>query len=158
MGTIALTVGVDMTEGLEKCKPIVAEQVRLNFETAGTQEGGWPARQGNRGHRTLIESGALMAAATGEGPGHIERIENGNELVWGVTTGVQQGGIPGAAVHQYGATIRPVKAQFLAFEVDGKKIFAKEVTIPPRPYLVIGEEAKEKIADVLADALIEEIG
>jgi phage gpG-like protein len=99
-----------------------------------------------------------MAAATGEGPGHIERIENGNELVWGVTTGVQQGGIPGAAVHQYGATIRPVKAQCLAFEIDGKKIFAKEVTIPPRPYLVIGEEAKERIADVLADALLEEIG
>ncbi len=43
----------------------------------------------------------------------------------------------GAAVHQHGATIVPVKAKFLAFKASrrGKTIFAKRVTIPSRPMM-----------------------
>ncbi|WP_419832134.1 phage virion morphogenesis protein [Endozoicomonas atrinae] len=43
-----------------------------------------------------------------------------------------------AAVHNFGATIRPKKAKMLAFPgKNGKTIFAKKVVIPARPFLGI---------------------
>lgn len=42
----------------------------------------------------------------------------------------------GAATHQFGATIRPVRAKALAFGVRGRKgkFFAQKVEIPARPF------------------------
>lgn len=40
-----------------------------------------------------------------------------------------------ALAHEYGVTIYPKKAKALRFEIDGKVIFAKRVTIPARPYV-----------------------
>ncbi len=42
-----------------------------------------------------------------------------------------------AAVHQFGATIRPKRGKFLVFKPRGASnpIFAREVTIPARPFL-----------------------
>lgn len=40
-----------------------------------------------------------------------------------------------AAMQEFGGTIVPKTARFLVFEVDGKKAFAKKVTIPAHPYL-----------------------
>lgn len=40
-----------------------------------------------------------------------------------------------ALAHEYGVTIYPKKAAALRFEIDGKVIFAKQVTIPARPYV-----------------------
>jgi phage virion morphogenesis protein len=40
-----------------------------------------------------------------------------------------------AAVHQFGATIVPVKARALVFRLADGVVFAKKVTIPARPYL-----------------------
>jgi phage gpG-like protein len=56
----------------------------------------------------------------------------------------------GAAVHQYGAVIRPVKAKALAFRVRGVPtasrkrgkagtVFAQQVTIPRRQYMPEGD-------------------
>ena len=57
----------------------------------------------------------------------------------------------GAAVHQYGATIRPVRAKALAFKTRGAPmksnkrgklsatVFAQEVTIPQRQYMPEGD-------------------
>ncbi len=43
----------------------------------------------------------------------------------------------GAKVHQFGATIRPVRAKALRFFAEGSNIpiFRQQVTIPARPYL-----------------------
>jgi len=40
-----------------------------------------------------------------------------------------------AAIHEFGGTIKPKNGQYLKFEINGKTIFAKQVTIPARPYL-----------------------
>lgn len=47
-----------------------------------------------------------------------------------------------ARVHQHGATIKPVKAKRLVFPgPNGQLIFAKQVTIPARPYMPLkGDE------------------
>lgn len=40
-----------------------------------------------------------------------------------------------AAMQEFGGEIVPKNAKRLVFEVDGKKVFAKKVTIPAHPYL-----------------------
>lgn len=40
-----------------------------------------------------------------------------------------------AAMQEFGGTVVPKKGRFLVFEIDGKKIFARKVTIPAHPYL-----------------------
>ena len=40
-----------------------------------------------------------------------------------------------ALIHELGGKIVPVKAKMLSFEIGGKRVFAKEVNIPARPYL-----------------------
>lgn len=40
-----------------------------------------------------------------------------------------------AAIHQFGGVIKPKAGKYLVFTIGGKKIFAKKVTIPARPFL-----------------------
>lgn len=40
-----------------------------------------------------------------------------------------------AAMQEFGGTVVPTKGRFLVFEIDGKKVFARKVTIPAHPYL-----------------------
>jgi len=40
-----------------------------------------------------------------------------------------------AAMQEFGGTVVPKRAKMLAFEVDGKKVFARKVEIPAHPYL-----------------------
>ena len=49
-----------------------------------------------------------------------------------------------SALLHFGGTVRPKTAKSLAFRLNGKKIFAKSVTIPARPY--VGFDA-EDVAD-----------
>lgn len=52
------------------------------------------------------------------------------------------------AVHQFGATIRP-KGRALVFNLGGRKVFARSVTIPARPYLGFGAEDRQAVLDAL---------
>lgn len=40
-----------------------------------------------------------------------------------------------ALIHELGGVITPKQAKVLVFEIDGRKVFARSVTIPARPYL-----------------------
>ena len=58
-----------------------------------------------------------------------------------------------AAVHQFGAVIRPVKAKALFFALMGESgtvfgVHAKQVTIPARPYLGVSEADQVEIAEL----------
>lgn len=157
MERLARNLGSDLAEPLQNCKSPIAEGIGRHFNSRSSPDGAaWPSRRFEAPHPLLEETGALRGAATGIGPAHIERIENGNELVWGVDKAGGGGGIPGAAVHQFGATIVPVEKQFLRFEVGEKVVFAKQVTIPARPYLGFSEETAQQIDDVFGDWLQEQ--
>ena len=157
MDRLARSVGDDLTEPLEACKAPIAAGIGRHFDSRSSPDGSaWAPRAYDAPHPLLEETGALRGAATGSGPGHVERIENGNELVWGVDKGGGGGGIPGAAVHQFGATIVPVEKQFLRFQIGEEVVFAKEVTIPARPYLGIGEETAVQCDSVFGDWLQEQ--
>lgn len=133
MGRLA-TSGVDVQPILEAGRPIIAQGTREVFEGAHTPDGqAWPARKDpGDGHPLLIETGALLDAAAGEGPGHVDRIENGNTLVVGVDKGVDLGGIPGAAVHNWGFPPR---------------------NIAQREWAGFSEETQDKLTEQAADMI-----
>lgn len=59
-----------------------------------------------------------------------------------------------ARIHQLGGTVRPQKGKFLKFRgLDGEDVFAKEVTIPARPYLGISDDDREEIVATMTDFL-----
>ena len=71
---------------------------------------------------------------------------------------------PHAAIHQFGTkpyTILPVNAKALRWEAMGMVHYAKRVEhpgIPARPYMVWQKEDAAKMAKVIADHVIEQIG
>src|SRR5262245_39159786 len=64
--------------------PLVRGDVQSNFENAQTAGGiPWKPRKDQKSHPLLRLSGALYAAAVGQGAGHVEEIA-GNTLTFGV--------------------------------------------------------------------------
>lgn len=49
-------------------------------------------------------------------------------------------------IHEFGGIITPKRARLLRFEVDGRVVFARRVTIPARPYMRPAYDAKKRAA------------
>lgn len=99
-----------------------------------------------RGPGILRESamrGGLMGSITFRA-GH-EAVEVGTNKIY-------------AAVHQFGATIRPVRAERLVFRLATGVAHAESVTIPARPFLGIGPDDERAIFEVLDDAIDRAVG
>ena len=111
--------------------PLAIAAVAANFERATSPDGAsWPARKvAGDGHPLLDELGALKAAATGTGPGYVERVTD-RELVLGVDKSVDLGGIPGAGVHNFGFR-----------------------NIPQREFLGAADDHLEKLDQAIADGV-----
>jgi phage gpG-like protein len=64
---------------------------------------------------------------------------------------------PGAAVQEFGGTIRPKSSDpraRLHFYVDGEEVFARKVTVPARPYMrPSADENKGEIEAAIAGAV-----
>jgi phage gpG-like protein len=58
-----------------------------------------------------------------------------------------------AHVHQYGATISPKTAERLSFMLGDKHVFAKSVTIPPRPFVGVSAQDAQEIRELVTDFL-----
>ena len=63
-------------------------------------------------------------------------------------------------IQELGGTIRPVKAKVLHFRIDDRDIYAKQITLPPRPYLAPAvndhiDEIRDVMAEAIADGLSE---
>lgn len=71
---------------------------------------------------------AKMKSGTGEFRGAIATTPAGRSVFVGSSH-------PGAAVQEFGAVIVPRRAKRLRFTVDGQTVFARAVTVPPRPWL-----------------------
>lgn len=137
MNEVATIRPGEIPEMFDEVKRIIREGIADNFAKQQTADGiGWPPRKiiGD-GHPLLQDTLALRNAALGEGPGTVERVVGGDELQLGVEK-IQLGGLPGAAVHQYGYP---------------------EKNIPQREYLAMSEETIDKTVDAVADYLIERV-
>ncbi len=106
---------------LAKVGDILAEKIRMGFHRSQDPYGnawhGLAVRQG----KPLVDKGHLRNSIT-------YRVV-GNSVEIGTNR-------PFAAVHQFGATIRPKPGGVLRFYVAGRPVFVKKgVSIPARPFL-----------------------
>lgn len=120
----------------------VNRQIGIGFDRGQDPNGNaWqPLRFGSRS--PLVKSGKLKRKAQNALP-TIDGVMVQVDLVY-------------AATHQYGATIRARKAKFLRFRAGRRWIFAKQVTIPARPFLPSGElpqRWREALANVVVESL-----
>lgn len=129
-------VAGDHTDILASFVPLVQADVQSNFDNSATAGGiPWPPRKDKKPHPLLRLSGALEAAATGRGPGHVQTIDN-NELVYGV------GGIIYAARQNYG-------------DVPGSRDkLGRRMNIPAREYMAITEGTVDEMVEAFADGIL----
>lgn len=101
---------------------VILNRIRLGFRLGRSPWGtSWQGLLLRRG-QPLRNTGMLRNSITmAQGPGR-------------VTIGTNH---PGRNVHQFGATIKPKHASRLVFPGPGGLIFAKQVTIPARPFMPI---------------------
>ena len=114
------------------CANVMRQSIRDNFTSSATPDGAnWPPRKRKGdGHPLLIDTGALLQAATGGGAGHIEQLDARE-----VTMGVDGRVIPYAATHNYGRD-----------------------PIARREYLGLKTEHEDACADIIGDGLLEVLG
>ena len=99
----------------------------------------WYAAE-KRGSRMLMESGRLR--------GSITTAFDADTLAIGSK-------LPYSAVHQFGATIRPVHGPLLVFRTANGDAWgaAEEVFVPARPYLGISEADAQAVEDVVEQVM-----
>lgn len=100
---------------------VLVNRIRLGFKLGASPFGSpWAALKIRRG-QPLRDTGRLQRSIVA------------NADAQGVTIGTN---VRYASVHQFGATIRPRQARRLVFPgPNGRLIFAKQVTVPSRPFL-----------------------
>lgn len=124
---------VSLKGPLTQCLDILGGGFEVNFHRAEDSRGGaWPARKDNKPHPLLQETGALLGATQKGGAGNISQVED-RQLATGVDKSVDLGGIPGAAVSNFGYPPR---------------------NIPQREYLYATEDVLLQCQDVIANAVL----
>ena len=140
-------------EALDEIGAVLTENVRLGFHDSKDPYGR-PWKAVLRGGQPLRDTGNLANSFTYRVSG--DGVTIGSGLT--VTYNGRRHNL--ADIHQFGRTIRPVKAKALRFKLNGRFATAKETTIPPRPMLPEGSwppEWREDVLDILQRHLQEAI-
>lgn len=92
-----------LDDAMGQCTDTILKSIGENFDASATPEGAaWPPRKRGGSWPLLIKTGALKAAATGKhASASIKRVAS-RDLEVGINKEVRDGGIPGAAVHNFG--------------------------------------------------------
>lgn len=133
-------VGWDRVELLEVIGRLVQLQTRrrIRSEKIGPNGELWPHNR--KGSAPLYDTGTLH-----------------DSIDYSVGLGEVKVGSPlaQAAILHFGGVIKPKKAKALAFKSGNKTIFAKQVTIKPRPYIGLSGQNASEIEEVVGDFLEE---
>lgn len=129
----------DASELISEMVQIGAMQTKERVRAGGPGPDGvaWPPNL--EGTPTLYRTGQHLE-------GQIESSASGTGGEWGCAWEF-------AHVHQYGATIVPKNAEFLAFKIGPKSVRAKKVTIPARPFVGVSVENKKELDQFATDFL-----
>lgn len=130
----------ELLEGLAR---MIQEQTRHRIRSEKTAPDGARWKPNREGTSTLFRSGALARS--------IDYAVSGDTAIIG-------SGLIYAGVHQNGATIVPKKAKRLVFRLGNRTIFARKVTIPPRPFLGVSAKNAEHILDATQRFLRAKLG
>ncbi|MBX3506840.1 MAG: phage virion morphogenesis protein [Parvibaculum sp.] len=130
---------LDENELLSIIGDIGESQTRRRIESEKTAPDGsaWPPNQA--GTSILLQTGSNLRDSVAYNVG-------AGEVQWGASW-------EHAHIHQFGATIKPKSADRLVFMVGGKKRFAKQVTIPARPFVGLSADNAQEITDIVTDFL-----
>lgn len=116
--------GGDVSAALGAFGGVVLNRIRLGFRMGRTPWGAAWLPVKLRVGQPLRNTGQLQRSIT---------MQTGKDAV---TIGTNH---PGRNVHQFGATIRPRNVSLLRFPGPNGFIFAKEVTVPARPFMPINQ-------------------
>lgn len=137
----------DLTELMDRIGAALVESTQMRFEYQETPAGvPWlrSRRAASVGGQTLKDRGLLQASITHR-PSR-DRVEVGSTD-------------RRAGVHQFGAVIRPTRGEFLRFPgLDGRDVFARQVTIPARPFLGLDAADRQAIPRLTTAWLRERLG
>jgi phage virion morphogenesis protein len=137
----AAAAAADLTALMDRIGAALAASTQLRFEDQQSPAGvPWrrSARAASVGGQTLVDTGRLRASITHR-PAR-DRVEVGTNVLY-------------AGTHQFGATIRAKTSRGLVFRVGETWRTAREVTIPPRPFLGLDEADREEIAAISTEWL-----
>lgn len=110
----------DATPAFSTIGRVLSNRIRMGFATSRNPWGApWLPLKTRLG-QPLRNTGLLARSITSK-PGK-DFVEVGTNRV-------------GARTHQFGAIIKPVKAKGLRFKIGDRYVFAKQVTIPARPFM-----------------------
>ncbi len=112
---------IDKARLLDRLGTLGVSQTQRRLQSEKTSPAGAAWKKTKDGRGALFATGAHLNDT-------MDHRATAASVEWGT-------GWIGARVHQYGATIVPVKAKVLAFKVGGKSVFAKKVVIPARPFV-----------------------
>jgi phage virion morphogenesis protein len=138
----ALVTGLsdfDAAPLVEEIVQLGENQTRKRIESGGPGPDGqaWPANQ--TGTPILFRTGRHLHDS-------IASSSSGTSGEWGAAWEF-------AHAHQYGATITPKSAGRLVFMLGDKRVFAKKVMIPARPFVGVSAEDAEEIKALVTDYL-----
>ncbi len=133
---------LDPTEAFDVIGRRWVDLTRERFAQGNAPDGTpWkPSQRALRdGGQTLVDKRRLEGSITHEADP--EGVTIGTNVVY-------------AAAHQFGATIVPKNKKRLRFFVPGAGwVFAKKVTLPPRPFIGFNQSYGEEFAEILVNFL-----
>ena len=121
---------------------MVYQAIRDNFTSSATPDNeDWPPRKRiGDGHPLLIDTGAMLQAATGAGPGAESEISKDGMGEHELAVSIDAGAIPYAATHQYGDPRR---------NIPQREFFGMHEVAIDEAETIIADFAAEKISDGL---------
>lgn len=122
----------------------LVRSTQQRFEEGRSPNGSpWPPsiRALAEGGQTLVKSARLQTSITHAASD--QGVEVGTNVLY-------------AAVHQFGATIRPVSADALRFQIGDRWVTTKQVRIPARPFIGLDDDDEREIVAIAEDWLRDE--
>jgi phage virion morphogenesis protein len=129
LGSLDPLNGAQLLEGVAR---LIQEQTRHRIRSEKSAPDGAAWKPNRAGTPILYRSGALARS--------IDYAASDDHAIVG-------SGLIYAGVHQNGAVIVPKKARRLVFRLGNKTVFARKVTVPPRPFLGVSAENGRHIID-----------
>ncbi len=131
-----LLAGWDQFELADTIGRVIQLQTRRRLETEKTSPEGIAWKETKRSNPTLYNTGRLHDSI--DYRADLNSVQVGSPLIY-------------AAIHHFGGVIKPKNGKALAFNVGGDAVFAKQVTIPARPYLGVSIDNANEIESVIAE-------
>lgn len=128
--------GWDHFELMDTVGRTIQLQTRRRLSSEKTSPDGIPWKETQRDNPTLYNTGTLHDSI--DYRADLNSITVGSPLIY-------------ATIHQFGGIIKPKNGKALAFSVGGDSVFAKQVTIPARPYMGVSTDNAREIDIVIAD-------